>query len=98
MYKCNRCGYLFEEPIRRVERHREVDYMDAEWFYQCPNCGSGNYDEAGMCEKCGEYHSNDGPLCDDCREDLIYEIRELGGKYRITEDELKDVLEEIIEA
>lgn len=98
MYKCNRCGSLFDEPIVRGERHREVDFNDMEYFYHCPYCGSENYDEAGMCEKCGEYHSNDGPLCEDCREDLMFEIRGLGDKYRITEDQLKDVLEEIIEA
>ena len=87
MYKCNRCGYLFDEPNVVVERHRELDFMDAEYIDMCPNCGSGNYEEAYPCEMCGEYHSNDGPLCGDCREDLIYSIRELGNKYGITEDE-----------
>ena len=99
MYKCNDCGLIFDDDEMYVvkEKHREVDNMDVEYFYHCPNCGSGDFEEAAMCDKCGEWHSNDGPLCDDCKGDFMYSLEQLAKEFNLGEWDFGDLLQEYIE-
>lgn len=73
---CQDCKSIFmkEDVGCRVERdvHYWLDDQPVEewveWF--CPECGSGNIEEADYCEVCGEViipeDSPDG-LCEECR-------------------------------
>ena len=60
MYRCTNCGELFDEPMKTIEIHKEVPPPNVEVFYDCPRCGSSNYDEVVICDYCNE----------DLREDL----------------------------
>lgn len=73
---CEDCKAIFIKDDAGVRVERDVHYwLDdkpveewAEWF--CPECGSGNIEEADYCEICGEViipeDSPDG-LCEECR-------------------------------
>ena len=54
MYLCSNCGTRFEEPKKTIEVHHEVPPPNVEFFYDCPKCGSGNYDEIVECLFCHE--------------------------------------------
>ena len=54
MYLCSNCGTHFEEPKETIEVHHEVPPPNIEVFYDCPKCGSGNYDEIVECLYCNE--------------------------------------------
>ena len=41
-YKCNVCGYEFDEPHVYFERHGFDDGMYEKWSV-CPNCGEADY-------------------------------------------------------
>ena len=44
MYKCKRCGAVFEEPARWVETHGFTDGRYEPWS-ACPECESTRYEE-----------------------------------------------------
>ena len=48
MYKCNDCGWVFDEPYEYEER--DVGYK-ADW---CPECHSDDITEVKECVFCGE--------------------------------------------
>lgn len=71
MYKCRHCGEVFNEEDVNVSvtfhpwRYREAE----ESFEECPNCGSGDFEEAEQCEECGEWFLPDelyGDRCEFC--------------------------------
>ena len=71
MYKCRRCGEVFEEDEIResVTYHPWRDGEADEVFEECPYCGDGDFDEAEQCEECGEWFLRDelhDGRCDEC--------------------------------
>lgn len=74
MYKCNDCGYEFEDAVRTVlDYHSEVGGWP-EYEYTCPGCGSENFDEAFTCSCCDTVCSTNeeypGEICDKCAHDI----------------------------
>lgn len=65
MFRCKRCGHLFEDGEQAVwvESHGES-------FDGCPLC-NGDYEEVQPCEICGAYSENE--YCPDC----VKRVREL---------------------
>lgn len=67
MYICLRCGYHFETP---KETHNG-GYPE-EPTYECPNCGSDDFEDAFKCCVCGEDFADDdmctGAVCKGCAE------------------------------
>ncbi len=82
MFKCNECGFEFEEPRVVYETHG-LDTPPYERWYLCPNCGESSFEEIEMveCSHCGEpiekecarIDDNLQYFCDVCYEDLGYE-------------------------
>lgn len=83
MYKCLKCGKVFEESREERELRGFVggDYAFENMYY-CPHCG-GDYEESRQCAICGEEFGRDelhGGVCIHCinekREDFdsIYNI------------------------
>ncbi len=78
-YKCNECGYTFEEPKRCYgERLEYFGIPCRESWYGCPSC-EGAYSETVKCDCCDEYvigkyiKTKDGTnYCDEC-----YEVRDI---------------------
>ena len=66
-YKCEECGYVFDECVELKEDNGEV-------FRVCPRC-HGVPHEAYYCKKCGQpYLLSElhwGEYCDDCLKDAI---------------------------
>lgn len=60
MYKCKKCGMVFEEA-RNYEDYESIDVGNGRLtvadlgYSECPYCGSQDYDEAYECCECGEY-------------------------------------------
>lgn len=65
MYKCMDCGCEFEEPNFHNEYHG-LDY-GAEKMYECPNCGSTDYEDSNLCDICGKYAWG-SCFCESCKE------------------------------
>lgn len=62
-YRCNDCGYVFDEPYLYEER--DTGYK-AEW---CPSCHSDDIVEVKECKLCGELtptHLLTDGYCDGC--------------------------------
>lgn len=86
MYKCKKCGEVFETPsVKRlrntVEYWGSISYEDHEEEI-CPCCGNDDFEEVYECTICGEYHFDDelacNNVCDECAEeysgnlDIVY--------------------------
>ena len=57
MYRCSDCGNLFDEPKKVVEHQFGQNLPDGgynEVYYQCPCCGSDEYEEVVICCKCSD--------------------------------------------
>ena len=69
MYKCSKCGEVFEEPNSIKEDWGET-------FSVCPYC-NGDYDEVKQCDHCDEWHTEDelyDGWCEKClRETINYD-------------------------
>ena len=79
MFRCCRCGHLFEDGEQAVwyENQGECHGVTAmERFSGCPLCHD-DYEEVHQCDSCGNWHSEDelyGGWCEDClRESINYD-------------------------
>lgn len=67
MYKCMKCGEVFDEYTADWETHDEM---------ACPSCYSpDDYEEARECKKCGDWFTEDegeGNLCGECFDDFAF--------------------------
>lgn len=70
MYKCEKCGRLFDTPEHVTVRTGVFSEGRAEEIEvgYCPHCGFDMYDNVYHCEICGEYTEDD--YCEDCIEDM----------------------------
>ena len=67
MYKCNNCGFIFEEPFEistTYEAYYGVyslfSYHTPLTLYVCPNCNDGDdLEELEQCEICGEWFNQE---------------------------------------
>lgn len=79
MYKCNRCGRMFEEPSVEKDGHGFDDGLYEE-FECCPYCG-GDFYEVWQCEVCGKWESEDDQyiadgICEKCFQEYIEDHRD----------------------
>ena len=77
MYKCRKCGNLFEEGEQAVwEETHGLDSPPYEKWSGCPVC-HGDYEEVHQCKKCGDWHTEDELYegwCETClRESINYD-------------------------
>lgn len=83
MFKCKDCGCEFEEP-RSYREYHGLDY-GYETLWECPNCGSGDYNPSRACPICGEEHFSDDPFCEWCLSDakgvVLYEYEKVKIRY-----------------
>ena len=76
MYKCLRCGNVFDSPLERWEDvgARGAPYI--EHYCICPDCGADDIETAVECHICGKYEYFDNAhiagdedwLCETCYE------------------------------
>lgn len=64
----------------------------------CPNCGSSELEEAGLCCVC-ESPTTHSVLCEECMKDLVEMFGgftgEIARKWHISQGEVKDIVEEV---
>ena len=71
LYVCEDCGHVFEEP--------NLTHNGGYWeepCYECPACGSSNFDEADQCVLCEEYFTKEhmsNHICEKCLEKAVEE-------------------------
>lgn len=79
MYKCLKCGHIFEngEEARWKESRGECwGTLCSEEMSGCPNC-HGDYEETTPCAVCGLEHlvkELRGGVCNDCIEEYRYDV------------------------
>ena len=97
MYKCNKCGREFERP--------ETIYDDPSpegislpfghyTFYECPCCGSDDFEEMRECPSCGDLHTEDTVLCGECMEILAEGLERIRDGMGLTEDDFEQAITE----
>lgn len=92
MYKCKDCGAVFEQPHEWYDDPSPsgIGLPSGCYIYvECPECGSGDFEEAEECPRCGAYTFKENLLCDDCREEFGIALRELKGRFGLDEDTLE---------
>lgn len=112
MYKCEECGYVFEDAQHWEERHEFWGASCSEMWSGCPEC-SGGYEEAEQCKICGEWflpNELHGGACGTCiKEQADFKTcYEIGKKHPETiklngvlcsffsESEIEDILKKIL--
>lgn len=73
MWICRECGEPFD--VRIVD---EIDTETGAIYYSCPECGSGNIEEARVCPMCGAYIYSELTVCLDCESYLDIKLSMLG--------------------
>ena len=71
MYKCLKCGHLFEEG-----EQRKITESYGEEMYGCPLCGEP-YEETLQCKICGSEHLEKeliGEVCEECIDEYKKDI------------------------
>ena len=72
MYKCKRCGEIFEEPWETYEKETGARESG------CPYCGSDYYDDTYICAECGDYGAYElGGLCEECKAAVFDELTQI---------------------
>lgn len=101
MYKCNECGKVFDRD-EVVEIHDDpspagVSLPSGHYtFYECPYCGSGDFDDAVECEVCGDYIVDDGEtICEDCISKIRNDIVDLRKWYGISVQQFADIVDDM---
>lgn len=98
MYKCDKCGYVFEEPIERREDPSPagVSLSGGHYtYYYCPKCSSEEITAVVECVNCGAYIEEGEVLCEDCMEEFREKLAEIGKEMSMDQDELEDVIYQI---
>lgn len=77
MYKCCKCGHLFEEGEQAVTYETHGFYQPPyEEIHSCPVCG-GDFEDVHQCKECGDWHYEDelyDGWCEKClRESINYD-------------------------
>ena len=98
MYKCRKCGNIFENTSKsRNDRRYDPEYDGC--VSNCPDCGFDDYIEVEPCRVCGKYIGSDNfkRMCSDCenmvRNDMKKELFEF---CRNLKDYEFDILEDIL--
>ena len=94
MWYCEYCKKFFDEPAMYTEGHRG---MDSDHFYQeaqCPTCGETWIEEVHECRVCGDPCMPHNEFCDDCHDSLGFYLRTIKEKFKITEEDLQDMIVE----
>lgn len=73
MYICMDCHHEFEHP----KQTHNGGYYEEEW-YECPDCGSTDYEELAECSECGAEKIKDhliNGMCEDCINEAADDLR-----------------------
>lgn len=95
MYICKDCGAVFEEPgiVYDDPSPAGVALPSGSYAYEeCPDCGGDDFEEARHCDRCDEYYLGDKILCDSCMEELGIELREIKGRFHMTQDDFEQAI------
>ena len=85
MYKCEDCGYIFDEPREYSDMENEYGCNGLTWS-GCPKC-AGNYEEVKKCDYCGKWIPLNEFACDHCQQILQKRLREVLSQF--DEEELE---------
>lgn len=85
MFKCEDCGYIFDEPKKYSEDRTPGGSFEGgsfiEYFTGCPLC-SGSYEDTTYCDECERHfgeseveyveleNGEEKYLCEDCKKEL----------------------------
>lgn len=100
MIKCNRCGAIFDSDevvvIHDDPSPAGVSLTSGYYeYWECPQCGSGDIDDACECPVCGEWHTGEtGSLCEDCAEDLESALNELRDGMHLSKNDFEQAVAE----
>lgn len=95
MYRCKDCGVFFDEPYEVYDDPSPagVSLPRGHYvYYECPECGGDDFEEAKECPCCGDHYVGDTVICEDCIESLGYELAALKGKMHLVEDEFQEAI------
>ena len=67
-YQCMDCGHIFsrESALKLAERNKHGDYTEVKHYDACPNCRSGDLDDAGECIVCHIPTRREITICESC--------------------------------
>lgn len=68
MFKCEKCGELFENPLTIKEEVGEFGGVPAYQNFSVSPCCEESYVEVEKCKICGEYSEDD--YCKKCKNDV----------------------------
>lgn len=88
MYRCDKCGHVFEEPKQYIEDTGEQSSG-------CPLC-YGDYTDIYECEWCGKYTEDERCICEKCISDTLKKFSNLIKANFCTEE--REILEENIDS
>lgn len=102
MYKCNKCGEVFDEPESREET-LSYDPVYKEYYNVCPYCGSEDFEDATLCSVCGNEYITDGDYCEFCKSEMSERIskliteteREYNADYKTVKDMFLEIAEDM---
>ncbi len=99
MYICENCKEEFSEPeIKTIEE--PCEYWGAQvsaylHIETCPFCGSEDIEEVQACEICGHATSDFfRHFCDFCHKNFEYDLTQIKHDYKITQEQLEDLITE----
>lgn len=75
MYVCMDCHHEFDRP----KKTHNGGYYEEEW-YECPDCGSTDYEELAECSECGAEKIKDhliNGMCEDCINEAASDMRKV---------------------
>lgn len=90
-YYCKTCNEFIYPSIEDDNESPTGEYMT------CPNCGFDDLKEAGVCTFCGDPTRQGDVLCSDCLENFNDEIREIWANWKLTGEEMGQLLENFID-
>lgn len=93
MYKCNNCGYEFEQSqMKYINFAGETVEIKV-----CPCCKADDYYEMNQCDLCGDYIA-DGDYCDSCKETVAdWMLEAIKQIKRTTKADREDIIRAIVE-
>ena len=68
MFKCEKCGQLFENPLTIKEEVGEFGGVPAYQNFSVSPCCEESYVEVEKCKICGEYSEDD--YCEKCKNNV----------------------------
>ena len=98
MYKCKKCGNIFENTSLGVYDSGYDPEVDG-YISDCPDCGSDDFIEVEPCRVCGDYVCSDAyfKMCESCEANVRKDMKKKLFEFcKNLEDYEFDILEDIV--